>query len=102
MNNLTFYEYLGQRMNSCASNLEKAEIILIRDAIEKRLKRVCGYCLTKGHDFNECPVAAEISIRCASDGLREKVRGRVSNNLRLASRKSLESHLGKRRKPGFR
>ena len=102
MSSGSFYTYLGNRLKTCSSLIEQAEIILIRDALEKRFKRLCPYCKANGHDFNECPVASEISIRCASDGLREKIRGRLSNNIRLASRKPLESHLGKRKKPGFR
>ena len=102
MSDNSFLNYLCVRLNSANDQLEQAEIILIIDALQQRFKKACAYCKWTGHTFNQCPVQTEIALRCSSDRPRERVRGRISNDLRLGARLSLGEHLKKHKKVGFR
>ena len=94
-----FLTYLDNRIKSCSSKIEKAEMMMIHDAISKTLAKPCTYCKWFGHTHATCPVHIEAFHRCRGDGLRHKVRGRISNDLRVNSRLPLTTNLGKRNKP---
>ena len=89
-------KYVGEVRWDTNDEKERAELYMISMALDREWKKYCNYCKYNGHDFNTCPVRIELKNRCAHDGLRDRIRGRVSNNLRLASRVSLSSILGKR------
>ena len=101
MENAPLLKYITKRIGKNAMNLETAELVMIKEAILSQGKKKCGYCKWSGHTINLCPVRIGIAERCHGDGLRDKIRGRISNNLRLAERLPLETVLGKRKRNNF-
>ena len=91
-----FAKFLDTYINDQDDEHVKAELQCLKESFVKAAKKNCPYCKWVGHTRDDCPVFKELKSRCAGSGLREKIRGRISNNLCLDVRLPISAFRGRR------
>ncbi len=102
MEETPIYKLVASKIDDRAMDTELAELFLIKAALLKIGKDLCPYCKWPGHRQDKCPVYKEATRRCQGDSLRNKIRSRVFEDLRIANRKPLSEYLLRHHKPGYR
>ena len=102
MEETPIYKLVASKIDDRAMDTELAEMVMIKSALLKLGKTVCPYCKWPGHKQHKCPIYKETTRRCEGDSLRNKIRSRVFEDLRIADRIPLSEILMRHHEPGYR